>query len=61
MMKENVGSVKKVYLKPLMEFLFIDVTSSIVAASPHFGGDAGDAPDENPLSAKHDEYFEEDV
>jgi len=60
MMKENVGSVKKVYLKPLMEFLFIDVTSSIVAASPHFGGDAGDAPDENHLSAKRNGCFEED-
>lgn len=59
-MKENVGSVKKVYLKPLMEFLFIDVTSSIVAASPHFGGDAGDAPDENHLSAKRNGCFEED-
>ena len=59
-MKENVGSVKKVYLKPLMEFLFIDVTSSIVAASPHFGGDAGEAPDENHLSAKRNGCFEED-
>lgn len=60
MMKENIGSVKKVYLKPLMEFLFIDVTSSIVAASPHFGGDAGEAPDENHLSAKRNGCFEED-
>ena len=59
-MKENIGSVKKVYLKPLMEFLFIDVTSSIVAASPHFGGDAGEAPDENHLSAKRNGCFEED-
>ena len=48
MMKENVGSVKKVYLKPLMEILFFDVTLSILAGSPHFGGDAGDAPDDNP-------------
>lgn len=61
MMKENVGSVKKVYLKPLMEILFFDVTLSILAGSPHFGGDAGDAGDDTPLSAKHDEYFEEDV
>ena len=58
MMKENVGSVKKVYLKPLMEILFFDVTLSILAGSPPVGGGAGD---DTPLSAKHDEYFEEDV
>ena len=44
-----------------MEILFFDVTLSILAGSPPVGGGAGEAGDDTPLSAKHDEYFEEDV
>ena len=61
MMKENVDSVKKDYLKPLMEILFFDVPLSILAGSPTVGRESGEAGDDTPLSAKHGEYFDEDV